>query len=84
VEVTDVATTVTTERFTGIDEAYDVNLNFSGIINFMQGKPKTLAGLKNFYLVGGQAGLPGCAGQARNTVQKICQTQNKPFQASTN
>jgi phytoene dehydrogenase-like protein len=82
VEVTDVATPITTERFTGIDATYDLNWGFSGMLNFMRGKPKTLPGLKNLYLVGGQAGLPGCAAQARNTVREICHKSGKPFKTT--
>ncbi len=83
VEVTDVATTVTTEQFTGIDSTYDMNWGFSDTLNFMRGKPKTLPGLGGFFLVGRQAGLPGSAGQARNTIKKICSSEGVPFMPKT-
>ncbi len=83
VEVTDVATPLTTERFTGIGMSYDVNWGLDGTLNFLRGKTKTLPGLRNFFLCGGQAGLPGCAAQARNTIIKICQQKKFKFASKT-
>jgi phytoene dehydrogenase-like protein len=84
VEVTDVATPLTTERFTGINATYDISWGFTGALNFMRGQPRTLPKLKGFFLAGGQAGLPGCAAQARNIIRKICQQQNRKFQHTQN
>jgi hypothetical protein len=81
VEVVDVATTQMTERFTGIDSTYDMNLGFSCMLGFLRGKPRTSPGLSNFS-VGGQAGLPGCAEQARNTIQRICKEQETKFNST--
>jgi phytoene dehydrogenase-like protein len=84
VEAADVATPLTTERFTGINATYDSNWGFTGALKFMRGQPRTLPKLKGFYLAGGQAGLPGCAAQARNIIRKICQQQNRKFQHTQN
>ena len=83
VEVTDVATPVTTERYTGIGEQFDVSWGFTGTLSFIRSKPKTLPGLSGFFMVGGAAGLPGCAGQGRNTIQAICKKQNVPFKGNS-
>ncbi len=80
VEVTDVATPITTERFTGIGQQFDVNWGFFGTLSFIRSKPKTLPRLRGFFMVGGAAGLPGCAGQGRNTIKEICKQEGNPFQ----
>ena len=82
VEVTDVATPMTTERYTGVGPQFEVNWGLFGTLSFIRSQPKTLPGLKNFYLVGGAAGLPGCAAQGRNTINKICQQQNIAFKTA--
>ena len=82
VEVTDVATPVTTERYTGIGQQFDFNWGFIGTLSFIRSKPKMLPGLKSFYMVGGAAGLPGCAGQGRNTIKEICKKEDQSFKTT--
>jgi phytoene dehydrogenase-like protein len=81
VEVTDVATPVTTERYTGIGQPFDFSWGFIGALSYIRSKPKTLPGLASFYMVGGAAGLPGCAGQGRSTIQVVCKRQNVKFKS---
>ncbi len=84
VEAADVVTPLTTERFTGINATYDISWGFTGSLKFMRGQPRALPKLKGFYLAGGQAGLPGCAAQARNIIRKICQQHNRKFRHTQN
>ena len=82
VEVVDVATPITTERFTG---------NWKGAYegwalskkNFMKKVNKTLPGLKNFYMVGQWVepggGIPIVAASGRNIIQIICSKEKKNF-----
>ena len=79
VEVTDVATPITTERYTGVSQPYEQNWGIFGTLTFIRSKPKTLPGLRDFYLVGGAAGLPGCAALGRNTIEKICNDEGIKF-----
>jgi hypothetical protein len=73
---------MTTERYTGVGPQFEVNWGLFGTLLFIRSQPKTLPELKNFYLVGGAAGLPGCAAQGRNTINKICQQQNIAFKTA--
>lgn len=85
VEVTDVATPITTERFTGIGQGYDAHWGFFDTIRFLRGPPKTLPRLKGFFMVGstsGGAGIPGCATMGHNLVKLLCKDEGKPFQTS--
>ena len=85
VEVTDVATPMTTERYTGIGEGYESHWGFFDTMRMLRGPPKTLPGLKDFYMVGGSAGgagVPGCAAMGRNLVKKLCKQEGKTFEAS--
>ena len=82
VEVTDVATPVTTERYTGIGQQFDVNWGLFGTLSFIRSKPKLLPGLKGFFMVGGAAGLPGCAAQGRNAISVICKQDGVQFKTS--
>jgi len=85
VEITDVATPMTTERFTGVGQGYVVHWGFFDAMRFLRGPPKTLPRLKNFFMVGssaGAAGIAGCAAMGRNIVKKLCQREGTPFQTS--
>jgi phytoene dehydrogenase-like protein len=88
VEVVDVATPLSYERYTGnwmgstcgwLLTKRTMPLNILGI-------KKTLPGLRNFYLVGqwvepgGSLALAACSG--RNAIRIICHTDKKPFQTS--
>lgn len=85
VEVSDVATPMTTERYTGIGEGYESHWGFFDTMRLLRGPPKTLPGLKSFFMVGssaGGAGIPGCAAMGRNLVKKLCKQEGKPFEAT--
>jgi phytoene dehydrogenase-like protein len=85
VEVTDVATPMTTERYTGIGQAYEAHWGFFDTMKMLRGPPKTLPGLKGFYMIGsfvGAAGIPGCAAMGRNLIKKLCKDSSRPFDAS--
>ncbi len=86
IEVVDVATPLTTERYTG---------NWQGSIEgwmitektmkmmFGKGMDKTLPGLKNFYMVGQWVepggGLPTAVISGRKLLKILCQKAKKPF-----
>ena len=83
VEVTDIATPMTWERYTGNWKA-----SFEGWL--MTGKTmppfrmsKTLPGLKDFYMAGQWVepggGLPSAAMSGRNVTQLLCKRDKKPF-----
>jgi phytoene dehydrogenase-like protein len=85
VEVTDVATPMTTERFTGIGQGYEAHWGFFDTIRFLRGPPKMLPGLKSFYMVGsfaGAAGIPGCAAMGRNLIKLLCKQEGSAFKAT--
>ncbi len=82
VEVTDVVTPITFNRYTGVWKgAYMswISTPKSGNIII----PKQLPGLKDFYMAGlwtqGSAGLPGAAVTGRNAVQIMCDAAKKEF-----
>ncbi len=86
VEVSDVATPMTMERYTGVGQGFESKLGFFEGMALLKGPPKTLPGLKDFYMIGstaGGAGIPGCAAQGRNLVKKICKEENKEFTPKT-
>ena len=90
IEVVDVATPLTTERYTG---------NWQGSIEgwmvtektmkmaFGKGMDKTLPGLKHFYMVGQWVepggGLPTAVMSGRKLVKQLCQKARKPFITTT-
>ena len=87
IEVTDVATPITTERFTsnargyGSKEDFRLRDTLKGFLN----KPMTLKSLKNFFVIGhsiGGTNLYGCAAMGRNTIRKICKMEHRNFVAS--
>jgi phytoene dehydrogenase-like protein len=85
VEVSDVATPMTTERYTGIGEGFESHWGFFDTMRMLRGPPKTLPGLKGFFMVGssaGGAGISGCAAMGRNLVKKLCKQEGKPFEAT--
>ena len=87
VEVIDVATPVTWERFTGNWKA-----SFEGwMLNkqtiryaFGKGLKKTLPGLDNFYMIGQWTqpggGLPPAATMGRDIIKRLCKRDRKKFQ----
>ena len=75
VEVTDVATPLTTERFTGNGLSYTSESGDSSLASMLLGRPLTLSTVRNLWLVGqssGGAGIPGCAAQGRHAVRALC------------
>jgi phytoene dehydrogenase-like protein len=85
VEVTDVATPITTERFTGVGQGYEAHWGFFDTMRFLRGPPKTLPGLKGFFMVGGSAGatgIPGSAAMGHNLVKVLCKQEGTKFKTS--
>ena len=82
VEVIDVATPMTFERYTGNWQG-----SFEGWLitpkTFMMRMSKTLPGLKNFYMAGQWVepggGVPTAALSGRNVIQLICKQDRRPF-----
>jgi phytoene dehydrogenase-like protein len=75
VEITDVATPVTTERYTGITHPFKVPATQFALGSLTgNGISMTLPGLEHFYMVGQWAGLPGIpsvAAMARRVIGHI-------------
>jgi phytoene dehydrogenase-like protein len=86
VEMVDVATPLTFERYTGNWQG-----SFEGWIptpaNFRTNLPKVLPGLSNFLMAGHWVeiggGLPPAAYSGKHTIMRICHREKKKFQSST-
>mgnify|MGYP001813377010 CR=1 FL=1 len=83
VEVIDVATPVTIERYTGNGRTFQGSLGIplAGLLAG-RGIVRTLPGLAEFYMVGQWAGFPGLpwvAGMGRSLVQHLCRHEGRPF-----
>ena len=82
IEVVDVATPITYERYTGNWQG-----SFEGWLittqTFMMRMSKTLPGLKDFYMAGQWVepggGVPTAALSGRNVIQLICKQDKRPF-----
>ena len=75
VEVIDVATPLTTERFTGNGRGYAAESGKVDMFAMMLAKPWILPKIRNLQLVGqsaGGGGLNGCAAMGRNAVRALC------------
>ena len=89
VEVVDVATPMTFERYTGAWHGFQAQPPievFGHFLNFLRGKGwcRTLPGLKNFYMVvqwAGDFGLANAAVSGRNLIKRICKSDGKRFKA---
>jgi len=71
VEVIDVATPLTTQRFTGNGRGY-ASGGGDSMLDILLSRPRTLPGLRNVALVGqsaGGAGIPGCAAMGQNAAR---------------
>jgi phytoene dehydrogenase-like protein len=83
VEVIDVATPVTIERYTGNWHGTQAWMDESGgMLEFLRGKTKTLPGLENFFLAGqwaGGIGLSTAAIQGRKAIQTISKRNGQRF-----
>jgi phytoene dehydrogenase-like protein len=74
VEAADVATPLTTERYTGGAQTFKQPSSAAWMIDAFRARPKGLPGLRNLYFVGqwvGGAGLSGCAIMGRNAILQI-------------
>jgi phytoene dehydrogenase-like protein len=82
VEMWDVATPLTFERYTGNRRGSFIGWDLTPK-TFMMPMSKTLPGLQNFYLAGHWVapggGLPTTALSGRNVVQLICRRDGRPF-----
>ncbi len=83
VEVVDVATPITIERYTGNGRMFQGSLGLP-LVGFLFGRGivRTLPGLSNFYMAGQWAGLPGLpwvAAMGRSLVQHLCRRDGRPF-----
>ncbi len=83
VEVVDVATPVTIERYTGNGRTFQGSLGvpLAGLLAG-RGIVRTLPGLSSFYMAGQWAGFPGLpwvAGMGRSLVQHLCRQDGRPF-----
>jgi phytoene dehydrogenase-like protein len=84
IEMVDVATPVTTERFTGNRRGTQAWLPEKGAMRvLLKGMSRTLPGLEGFYMVGQWAGamggLPTVAAMGRNLVRLLCKRDGRPF-----
>ncbi len=85
VEVTDVATPLTTERFTGSFKGYQAwGIPGQTMLHALMGKglSKTLPGLTNFHMVGqwaGGLGLPNVAAMGRKVIADLCKRDGQRF-----
>jgi phytoene dehydrogenase-like protein len=86
VEVVDVATPMTTKRFTGNGHGYRAPItNMARALLTGWRLSQTLPGLKNFYMVGqwaGQPGVPLVAAMGRDVAAAICRRDGKRFAAT--
>jgi phytoene dehydrogenase-like protein len=87
VEVIDVATPVTIERYTGNGRSYQGSLGLP-VARLLAGRGivRTLPGLTGFYMVGQWAGFPGlpwAAAMGRSLVQHLCRRDGRPFLTTT-
>jgi phytoene dehydrogenase-like protein len=74
VETIDVATPLTTERFTGNGRNYGPTSGSSDMLSMILSRPKRLPAIRNLQLVGqsaGGGGIPGCAAMGRNAVRAL-------------
>jgi phytoene dehydrogenase-like protein len=88
VEVADVATPLSYERYTGNWQGSSCGwlLTKETMTMMIQGMPKTLPKLDNFYMAGQWVepggSVPICAMSGRNAMQLICAADGRPFIAS--
>ncbi|MDP2409611.1 MAG: NAD(P)/FAD-dependent oxidoreductase [Pseudolabrys sp.] len=86
IEVIDVATPMTTLRFTGNGQGYRASIGGVAMA-LVTGRrlSQTLPGLANFYMVGQWAGVPGVssvAAMGRDVARAICRSDGKAFTTS--
>jgi phytoene dehydrogenase-like protein len=87
VEVADVATPVSTKRFTGVGPGFGFSIpELLASVMLGQNAGRTLPGLKNFYMVGQWAGPPGVpmvAAMGRELVREICRRNGRKFRIAS-
>jgi phytoene dehydrogenase-like protein len=90
VEVTDVATPLTTERYVGSYHGYQAwGAPDQGFLDMLMGKgvSKRVPGLANFMMVGqwagGTIGLPNVAAMGRRAIQQLCRQDQRRFVTTT-
>jgi phytoene dehydrogenase-like protein len=87
IEVVDVATPLTYERYTGnwqgSMEGWMITTKTMGLVMTGKGMSKTLPGLENLYMAGQWVepggGVPTAAMSGRNVIRTICQRDGKSF-----
>lgn len=82
-EVVDVATPISTKRFTGNGHGYKASMNGMLLALFAGRRlSQTLPRLEHFYMVGQWAGVPGVpmvAAMGRDVVREICRREGRAF-----
>jgi phytoene dehydrogenase-like protein len=85
IELVDVATPMTTLRFTGNGHGYRSPIAAMALALFTGRRlSQTLPGLANFYMVGqwaGIAGVPLVAAMGRDVVRAVCRSHKRTFMA---
>jgi len=74
IETVDVATPLTTERFTGNGRNYKPASGSDDMLSMILSKPRSLPAIRNLWLVGqsaGGGGIPGCAAMGRKAVRAL-------------
>jgi phytoene dehydrogenase-like protein len=83
VEMSDVATPMTTRRYTGNGPGFRWSAAALALALFAKRRlSQTLPGLQGFYMVGQWAGMPGVpmvAAMGRDLVRAICRSEGRPF-----
>ena len=86
VEMTDIATPITWERYTGNWRGSYEGWMFDSDFSLMSSMRKTLPGLKNFYMAGQWVnpggGIPTAVMSGNHTIQMICKENRKEFTSS--
>jgi phytoene dehydrogenase-like protein len=88
IEFTDVATPLSYERYTGNWQGSSCGwlLTRQTMFKMLRGMPKTLPGLRDFYMTGQWVepggSVPVVAMSGRNVVQRICHEDHKAFRAT--
>jgi phytoene dehydrogenase-like protein len=87
IEMVDVATPMTTLRYTGNGQGFRAPVSSMALALFTGRRlSQTLPGLDNFYMVGQWAGVAGVgpvAAMGRDVVQAICGQDRRPFATAT-
>lgn len=74
IETIDVATPLTTERYTGNGRSYKPASGSDDTLSMILSRPRRLPGVRNLWLVGqsaGGGGIPGCAAMGRKAVRAL-------------